>query len=51
MYAGRMNERRGRHCGAVVVGGDLSLFKKPGSVIRPNANEVKVEGLILTWPW
>lgn len=37
-----MSAGEGRPC-------DLSQFKAPGLGIRPNANEVKVEGLILTW--
>lgn len=32
------------------VGCDLLQFKALGPVISPNANEVKVEGLILTQP-
>lgn len=35
-----MSAGEGRPC-------DLSQFKAPGLGIRPNANEVKVEGLIL----
>ena len=45
---GGMSSREGM---AGLLGCDLSQFKVLGSVIRPNVNEVKVEGLILTWPW
>ena len=48
MCTGGMSSREGM---AGLLGCDLSQFKVLGSVIRPNVNEVKVEGLILTWPW
>lgn len=42
---------RSREGVAGLLACDLLQFKVLGSVIRPSANEVKVEGLILTWPW